>query len=113
MKSSSLIGSSGFWCWSWPTSSLRKSSLPSVEPAFVGPELGAPTICWTPLTVAIWSSLLGLGEDVHQDAVRETDRGGDLGHVLIRGGERLAGSPGRARVALRAGAHLAVAGASE
>src|SRR3954451_13268339 len=114
MKSWSLSGSSGFWCWSWPTSSFRKSSLPSAEAAFDGPLLGAPTICCTPLMVAMWSfPSLDLGEDVHQDAVGETDRGGDLGLVLVGGRERLARGSGRAPVTVCAGADLPFAGASD
>src|SRR3954447_5836684 len=109
MNCVSSDGCIGSWCWSWPTSSLRKSSLP-ISPLFLVATAmpSVPTGAVVVMSVGVMS-LIGsalLGQHVHQHATRQLEGRlhGQLGDV--------AGIAGRVRAAAAlAAAALTVLGA--
>src|SRR5690348_5799455 len=75
----SSAGCIGSWCWSWPTSSLRKSSFPIAAP-LVPPVPRALLVAATMsavdwLTPVVWVLLISvpLREHVHQHAVGQLE----------------------------------------
>src|SRR3954467_11572941 len=79
-------GCIGSWCWSWPTSSLRKSSFPR-SPAFFAETFmpSVPTGALLAYSIEVGSVIVSasLGQDVHQHAVRQLE-GRLHGHFRVR-----------------------------
>jgi len=59
MKSVSLVGLSGSWFFSWPTSNLRKSSLPRIVPTAVA-ALGVAVVPVVPVAGAVVFGTVGI-----------------------------------------------------